>query len=102
MGLVQKCGGKGTVFPRQRTTRVRISLIFIDSSLELEITQFAFQIQKADHRNGRQNDNESDDMKSASQREHDPVAEAVVQQIAHQLSEGDSAHGAAEAYQPGD
>ena len=29
MGLVQKCGGKGTVLPRQRTTRVRISLIFM-------------------------------------------------------------------------
>ena len=29
MGLVQKCGGKGTVLPRQRTARVRISLIFM-------------------------------------------------------------------------
>jgi hypothetical protein len=26
---VQKCGGKGTVLPRQRTALVRISLIFM-------------------------------------------------------------------------
>src|SRR5271169_5280958 len=29
IGLVQKCGGKGTVLPRQRTALVRISLIFM-------------------------------------------------------------------------
>src|SRR2546423_14366411 len=31
IGFVQKCGGSGTVFPRQLTTRVRISLILIDA-----------------------------------------------------------------------
>jgi hypothetical protein len=29
MGLVQKWGGSGTVFPRQRATRVRTLVIFI-------------------------------------------------------------------------
>src|SRR6185436_20755109 len=29
IGLVQKCGGRGVVFPRQRATRVRTSVIFI-------------------------------------------------------------------------
>ena len=32
IGLVQKCGGSGTVLPRHWTTRVRISVIFIVSS----------------------------------------------------------------------
>src|SRR6186997_1328193 len=33
IGLVQKWGGRGVVFPRQRATRVRTSLIFIGASV---------------------------------------------------------------------
>src|SRR6185436_13840549 len=35
IGLVQKCGGRGVVLPRQRATRVRTSLIFTLSHLPL-------------------------------------------------------------------
>ncbi len=79
IGFVQKCGGNGTVFPRHRNTRVRISLIFIGSSSRSLKSQSPLNLRGLELWNRDQNDNERDDMKHPSQREHNPVTDTVIE-----------------------
>ena len=73
IGFVQKCGGSGTVLPRHSTTRVRISVIFMQVS-----GRGRERHGDGPHDgNGQADDGEGEDVERAGDGEDDAVAEAA-------------------------